>query len=60
MKLGLLSNLLVFMGLGAIVVGVISKFNEVVILFPQISPLAHLVFGNTCLLLVLILKLAND
>ncbi len=56
----LLANLFIFIGLALVVIGVISKFLDIVVIFSNISPLAHLIFANTCLLVALILKLASD
>ena len=56
----LLIRLFIFMGLAVLVIGFIQKFFKIPMVFPTIRPLAHLVFANTCFLLALILKLAND
>jgi hypothetical protein len=56
----LLIRLFIFMGLASVVIGFFQKFFHTVIVFNNVTPLAHLVFANTCLLLALILKLAND
>ncbi len=56
----LLVRLFVFMGLAVLVIGVAQKFFKTTILFEDIRPLSHLVFANSCFLIALILKLAND
>ena len=56
----LVINLFIFMAMGLLVVGVAQKFFNTVIIFPNISALAHVVFANSCLLIALILKLVND
>lgn len=60
MKLKMLANLFVGIAMALLTMAFISKFFNTVVLFPNISPLSHIVFANTCLLLALILKLAND
>ena len=60
MKYKLLGNLFILIAMGALAAAVVAKFFGIVLIFPKISPLAHLVFANTCLLIALILKLAND
>ncbi len=56
----LLANLFILIALILIVTGTISKFYGIMVVFPNITPLAHLVFANTCFLIALILKTAND
>jgi hypothetical protein len=56
----LLVRLFIFMGLAVLVVGVAQKFFQTTILFSNIKPSSHLIFANTCFLIALILKLAND
>lgn len=56
----LLANLFIFIAMALIVIGVISKFFNTVVIFSNASPMAHIVFANTCLLIALVLKLAND
>ena len=60
MKMKLFANFLILMGLGLMVIGVISKFYCIPILLTCASPLAHIALANTMFLLALILKLAND
>ncbi|MFH1753345.1 MAG: hypothetical protein ABH875_04100 [Candidatus Omnitrophota bacterium] len=55
-----LVRLFIFMGLVALVAGVAQKFFSTAIIFGDIKPLSHLVFANSCFLIALILKLAND
>ena len=56
----LLVRLFIFMGLAVLVVGVAQKFYGTTIVFANIKPLSHLVFANSCFLIALILKLANE
>lgn len=56
----LLRHLFVLVGLISLVAGVSAKFYNVPMIFANISPIAHVVFANTCLLLALSLKLLND
>lgn len=56
----LLTKLFIAMGLGAMVVGIAQKFFGRVMFFESIKPVSHLVFANTCFLIALILKVAND
>ena len=56
----LLANLFILVGLLLIVTGVIGKFFNTIMIFPDITPIGHVVGANTCLLIALILKLAKD
>ncbi len=56
----LLTRLFIFIGLVVLFVGVAQKFFATTIIFADISPMSHLIFANTCFLIALILKLAND
>ena len=56
----LLVQLFIFIGLVSLVVGFIEKFFMITVLFPNIKPLSHLVFANSCMLIALVLKIAND
>ena len=56
----LLVRLFIFIGLVALVVGVAQKFFNTTIIFEGVKPLSHLIFANSCFLIALILKLAND
>lgn len=60
MKMKILANLFIFISMILIVVGVCTKFFDMVILFPSVKPLSYILVANTCLLIALILKLAND
>ena len=55
-----LVRLFIFIGLVALVAGVAQKFFNTPMIFANIKPLAHMVFANSCFLIALILKLAND
>ncbi|NQT06016.1 MAG: hypothetical protein HQ575_00580 [Candidatus Omnitrophica bacterium] len=56
----LLPNLFILLGLALIIIGVITRFLGVIVIFPDVKPIAHVVFANTCFLIALILKLAKD
>ena len=56
----LLIRLFIFMGLSVMVIGFYQKFFRTVVLFDNITPLAHLICANTFFLIALILKIAND
>ena len=56
----LLIRLFIFMGLALMVIGVATKFFDTTILFAGVKPVSYIVFANTCFLIALILKLAND
>lgn len=60
MKLKLVANLFILIAMVLLVIAFISRFFNIVILFPDIKPISHIVFANTCLLIALVLKLAND
>lgn len=60
MKLKMVANLFIGIAMALLVVAFISKFFNTVVLFHNVSPQSHILFANTCLLLALILKLAND
>ena len=56
----LVANLLILMALVSIVVGVITKFCGIIILFPDIAAMSYIHIANTFLLLALVLKLASE
>lgn len=56
----ILANLLIFIALTCVVIGVIAKFCGLIILFPGMRPVSFIVFANTFLLLALVLKLGNE
>ena len=60
MKLKLVANLLIMMALSCMVIGVFSGFLRVPMLFPAAEPISFVIVANTCLLLALVLKLANE
>lgn len=56
----ILIRLFIFLGLVSLVIGFAQKFFGTVLIFTDIKPLSHLVVANSCFLLALILKLANE
>ena len=56
----LVANMLIFIALTSVVVGVVTKFFGVCIMFPGVKPISFIVVANTFLLLALVLKLANE
>jgi len=56
----LLIRLFIALGLALVVIAFLQKFTGVSVLFSDISAGGHIVFANTCFLLALILRLAND
>ncbi|NQT07102.1 MAG: hypothetical protein HQ575_06135 [Candidatus Omnitrophica bacterium] len=56
----LLPNLFILLGLVLIIIGAMTRFLGVVVIFPDVKPISHVVFANTCFLIALILKLAKD
>ena len=60
MKMKLVANVLIMMGLSCMVIAVFSGFLNVPMLFPAAKPISFVTVANTCLLLALVLKLANE
>ncbi len=60
MKLKGVANLFIFVAMVSIIIGLTGGCFKGYILFQRLSFLGHLVFANTCLLIALVLKLAND
>ena len=56
----LVANLLILMALFCAVVGIASRFLNIIIIFPDIRPLSFITVANTFLLLALVMKLANE
>ncbi|MBL7069302.1 MAG: hypothetical protein ISS34_05545 [Candidatus Omnitrophica bacterium] len=55
----ILPGLLILIGLGLLAMAAAGKFLGLVLLFPNVKLVSHLVLANTCFLLALILKLEN-
>lgn len=55
----ILPGLLILIGLALLAIAAVAKFFGVVLLFPNVKLVSHLVLANTCFLLALILKLEN-
>ena len=60
MKMKLVANLLIMLALGLVVIGILTRFLGITILFPDINPISYIIIANTFLLLALILKIANE